>query len=312
MESERRSTEDVLAIRASQVAGELARVRQRGLGNLDKKSHNQEPVKAEKLTRLADKHNEIRELRLHGRDALVRRLLQDSIAAYKDRGNEPEADFLSILFFDPKSRRRSPRDLLKLAQKEYGPDDQQRFADKRRDIFERFSTFLIAYVQESVDELSNSQPPSSPASLVLSPEFWPTGSTRDLTGMWHSHYVYRSSSREDKEFESEHYLVLKQDADMVVAESLPNTERSHVRLLLQIDGSIASGTWTERTSPVKYYRGATYHGVIQMVIDPRGRRLKGKWLGFDTEFNIQVGDWTLTWLEGAIDDDTLKQYANKV
>jgi hypothetical protein len=50
----------------------------------------------------------------------------------------------------------------------------------------------------------------------------------------------------------------------------------------------------ERTSSVGYYKGAVYHGAIQLLIDPTGRSMQGQWLGFDKKSNINSGVWELS------------------
>ena len=77
---------------------------------------------------------------------------------------------------------------------------------------------------------------------------------------------------------------------------------SLLRLHMSVDGGVATGTWTERTSPDGYYKGATYHGTTQLLIDPLGRRMTGRWLGFGKNFRINTGEWELAW----VDDSTTK------
>ncbi len=134
----------------------------------------------------------------------------------------------------------------------------------------------------------------------------PTGDDR-LTGIWRSHYVYHSSGRE-KEFEGEHYLVLRYQNRRLVGQSLPHSLDSRLRLDLSVDGSIATGTWSEHTSPGGYYKGATYHGTIQLLIDPMSRSMSGKWLGFGKSFTVNSGNWELTWVDGSTSKRAMRQY----
>ncbi len=64
----------------------------------------------------------------------------------------------------------------------------------------------------------------------------------------------------------------------------------------------------ERTSPEGYYRGATYHGTIQFVLNPMGRAMSGKWLGFGKNFKVNSGEWALTWVDQAISGRALREY----
>jgi len=75
---------------------------------------------------------------------------------------------------------------------------------------------------------------------------------------------------------------------------------------------VATGTWSERTSPTGYYRGATYHGTIQLLLDPLGRSMSGKWLGFGKNFKVNSGEWELTWLEGNTSKRAQRAYHLKV
>lgn len=131
-----------------------------------------------------------------------------------------------------------------------------------------------------------------------------------ISGIWHSRYVYYSSGR-DQELEGEHYLVLRQDGNRVAGQSLPHSMDSALRLSLSLEGSVATGTWTERTAPDGYYRGATYHGTIQLLADPAGRRMSGKWLGFGRNFRINSGEWELTCVDSSTAKSAQRIYYRK-
>lgn len=119
-------------------------------------------------------------------------------------------------------------------------------------------------------------------------------STDNLEGIWQSRYEYTSSSREGI-FEGKHKVrIVQKDPSHVVVESLPEGNDSYVVIRLTIDGAIATGSWQEHTNEKGYYKGAIYYGTIQLIIDPDGRTMRGKWLGFDKESNINVGPWELT------------------
>jgi len=126
-----------------------------------------------------------------------------------------------------------------------------------------------------------------------------TGSSRDLSGIWRSRYTYFNSGR-DQQLEAEHYVVLRQEGNAAVAQSLPNSIDSELALDLSIEGSVATGRWREQTSPAGYYRGATYHGSLQLLIGPAGRNMTGKWVGFGKNLEMNTGDWDLTWVEGSM------------
>ncbi len=141
-----------------------------------------------------------------------------------------------------------------------------------------------------------------------------TGSTAgegSLTGVWHSKYVYYSDGR-GQQFEGEHYVVLRQRGHHVSAQSLPNSLDSVLTLDLVADGSVLTGTWMERTSPTGYYKGSVYHGAIQLLVDPTVRSMKGQWLGFDKNSNIDSGTWDLSRVAASTTPSVLRQFHFKV
>lgn len=131
-----------------------------------------------------------------------------------------------------------------------------------------------------------------------------------LAGIWHSRYLYFSSGR-GREYEGRHYLVLRWQDGRLIGESLPHTTDSSLRLDLAVDASVVTGTWSERTSPTGHYRGATYHGSLQLMADPMGRSMTGKWLGFGKRFKVNTGEWELTWVDGPPSRRTMRRYALK-
>jgi hypothetical protein len=136
-------------------------------------------------------------------------------------------------------------------------------------------------------------------------------STVDMSGIWHSRYLYFSSGR-GKQFEGEHYIVVRQEGARLEGQSLPHSMDSLLRMHMSLDSSVATGTWTERTSPDGYYRGAVYHGTMQLLVDPVGRQMSGKWLGFGKNFKINNGEWELTWVDGSTAKNVQRLYYNKV
>jgi hypothetical protein len=120
----------------------------------------------------------------------------------------------------------------------------------------------------------------------------------DLGGIWHSRYFYTSTSRKGR-LACEHYVVLRQHGNRLVGENVPAQNDSLVRLDLTLRGTVATGTWSERTSPDGYYHGREYHGGIQLVIDPMGKAMRGRWVGVDRQFNVNSDVWELEWVDTA-------------
>jgi hypothetical protein len=118
----------------------------------------------------------------------------------------------------------------------------------------------------------------------------------NLSGQWLSRYSYYSSGR-DEELRGEHTVRLRHTGGQIIGTSEPVEHESRLVLELNLRGAIATGTWTERTSPVGYYRGAVYHGAIQLAVGPHRRTMSGRWLGFGKQFEVNTGDWHLEWLD---------------
>lgn len=136
-------------------------------------------------------------------------------------------------------------------------------------------------------------------------------SSGDFSGIWHSQYVYSSTGR-SKTFTGEHYLVFRQQGARLIGQSLPHSTGSRLRLELAVENAVATGTWREQTSLTGYYKGAVYHGTLQLVVDPAGRRMKGMWLGFGRDFTINSGEWELTWREAQTSKTAQRTYHDKV
>jgi hypothetical protein len=120
--------------------------------------------------------------------------------------------------------------------------------------------------------------------------------TGNLNGLWLSRYGYFSTGR-DANLQGEHTIRLHHIGSRLHGTTDPAAGESRLSLDLSVNGAIATGTWNERTAPTGYYRGAVYHGTIQLVVSPHARAMNGRWLGFGKKFNVNSGDWHLEWLE---------------
>jgi len=128
-----------------------------------------------------------------------------------------------------------------------------------------------------------------------------------ISGIWLSVYEYRSSGR-DASFTGRHHVMILQRGARLMVRSLPRSS-SQLSMDLSVNGQVITGTWTEQTSPSGYYHGAIYHGAIQMLADPTGHRLAGRWLGFGRDLDINDGPWTLTRIDESIDQDAVAKWA---
>ncbi|MFB8215005.1 XRE family transcriptional regulator [Streptomyces anulatus] len=146
------------------------------------------------------------------------------------------------------------------------------------------------------------------ASVVpAAPQGEPQPGQRNHSGLWLSRYEYFSSGR-DSAFVGQHYVVLLQHGNRLTARSLPGSSDSPLTMDLEIDGHVATGTWTEQTATDGYYRGARYHGAIQLLVEPTGRRMTGKWVGFGKEFDVNTGPWQLVFQDASTNKSTLAAY----
>jgi hypothetical protein len=64
----------------------------------------------------------------------------------------------------------------------------------------------------------------------------------------------------------------------------------------------------EQTDASGYYRGARYHGAIQILAEPTGRRMTGKWVGFGKQMDINTGPWELVFQDASTNKATLDKY----
>lgn len=147
-----------------------------------------------------------------------------------------------------------------------------------------------------------------PAGSATVPQTAPAG---NYSGVWLSTYEYVSSGRGNQVFTGKHYVVLLQHGNALSARSLPNgslNPDSPLTLDLQLDGNTVTGTWTEQTAVNGYYQGARYFGALQMLAEPTGRRMAGKWVGFGREFDVNTGPWELRLQDASTDKATLARY----
>lgn len=143
----------------------------------------------------------------------------------------------------------------------------------------------------------------------LEPE--PRSDAAPINGIWLSRYEYESTGR-GAWFANSHYLMVLQQGTRLQARSLPGTTPGRVLMDLTLNGQVVTGTWTEETNPQGYYRGAVYHGVIQMLLDPSGQRMAGKWAGFGRDFEVNTGPWSLELVTHATDPETMDRYNRPV
>lgn len=128
------------------------------------------------------------------------------------------------------------------------------------------------------------------------------------SGVWLSRYEYVSSGRGNEVYTGLHHVVILQHGNRLTVRSLPDSSNSPLTMDLTVDGNVITGTWVEQTAEEGYYRGARYHGAIQMLAEPTGRRLVGKWAGFGKEMDVNTGPWELIFQDASTNKSTLDRY----
>lgn len=121
---------------------------------------------------------------------------------------------------------------------------------------------------------------------------------QDFSGIWHSAYHF-TSSRRPGNFDSEYDLTITKNGDKLTLESVPNDEKSHMFVSLRLNGSHATGTWQETTSPDGFYEGMVYEGAAQFAVDLEAGTLVGKWVTYGSDGKVGAGDWEVTRLPEA-------------
>jgi transcriptional regulator with XRE-family HTH domain len=128
----------------------------------------------------------------------------------------------------------------------------------------------------------------------------------ERTGIWLSSYDYHSSSR-DATFTSKHYVMVMHRGTRLVVYSVP-ASASRVSMELSVNGQVITGTWAEQTQETGYYQGAPYYGAIQMLLDPTGRRMAGKWVGFGRDMAVSTDAWSLTLVDSGVDEAAVERW----
>lgn len=128
-----------------------------------------------------------------------------------------------------------------------------------------------------------------------------------LSGIWVSRYEYESSGREQT-FSDLHRVLVNHAGDKITVRSLTRSAPSDLIMDLTQNGAVLTGTWTERTNPDGYYQGSVYHGAIQILLEPSGRRMAGKWVGFGRDWDVNVGPWSLELITHDTSPESIGQY----
>jgi hypothetical protein len=112
----------------------------------------------------------------------------------------------------------------------------------------------------------------------------------DFSGVWRSSYNFTTNSP-DAPFTDEYDVqIYPAGANRIVVQSQPNDKGSYILIRLTLDDRLLTGIWYEQTAPGGHYKGVTYYGPIQLVMDEDGNAMHGQWLGVDDHMNMQGGE----------------------
>jgi transcriptional regulator with XRE-family HTH domain len=134
----------------------------------------------------------------------------------------------------------------------------------------------------------------------------PAESYGPMSGVWLSSYSYVSSGR-SASYTGQHYVVLLQTGARLMVRSVP-ASASGLSMALAASGRVVTGTWTEQTQPGGYYRGASYHGAIQMIMAEEENAMAGKWVGFGKGGEVNDGPWSLALVTGQLAPEAISEY----
>jgi transcriptional regulator with XRE-family HTH domain len=146
--------------------------------------------------------------------------------------------------------------------------------------------------------------------LIPLPESTLTPPAGNYSGIWLSRYEFFSSERREMSVDLCHVLLLQRGNDLSVR-SLPGSTPSTITMDLTVESNVITGTWRERTNPHGPYRGAVYHGAIQLLAEPTGRRMAGKWCGFGSRMETNTGPWELLFRDASTSKATLDRYSRQ-
>jgi hypothetical protein len=123
---------------------------------------------------------------------------------------------------------------------------------------------------------------------------WVPRRARNLTGVWEAQYTYESNFQTLVE---KQLIELRQVGKHVYGRTLRSQAHGHVAKGRFEYELYFTGIW-ENTTP-----GSIYHGSFQFILDPDGRHMTGKWLGFSESFkSVNHGDWTWRLVSNEVND----------
>jgi hypothetical protein len=156
---------------ATQITSDLLACRKRGIDRLDIHTHNQEPVPAMVLTRLASDYSSAQRLMLSGRVAQIKRMMRETLEAFRQENelNELDEALVRDLFFGDAQHRviKTAGQLLDDAMRKHGETDKARFRLRWSAAIFSFAEYLSQFVSAAID------PPIEPGLVAEPPRLEP-------------------------------------------------------------------------------------------------------------------------------------------
>lgn len=120
-------------------------------------------------------------------------------------------------------------------------------------------------------------------SKILGP-FW-RPQRHDLSGRWVAQFdvVVEESPAESRPFTEGEELTIRQVGRLVLA--LTAGRSGYVRLRGRLKNSFLTGIWTDQED------GRQHQGAFQLFLHPKGDRMTGKFVGFDSKNRVNWGHW---------------------
>jgi hypothetical protein len=124
------------------------------------------------------------------------------------------------------------------------------------------------------------------------------GEESDLVGIWRSR-----CQRSAPSLPNDHVVVLRNNRGRLLGQSLPHPAGARLRLDLDVDDRVLSGTWVEHGAG----EGApTFQGTVRLILDGSRRTMRGRWIGFGAEgFQVRSGAWEMSFMEPSLSGSVL-------
>lgn len=118
----------------------------------------------------------------------------------------------------------------------------------------------------------------------------------DFSGTWRSSH-YKDGLRTQV---TNYEVNLSLTGDELMVQSIPSGDNSRMTARFKLEGRVATGSYQSHNAPNTAARDplfeALYYGAAQLVIDPDGKALRGKGVGFSKSGNVQLTNWEIVYL----------------